>query len=361
MNGYATYIDNNNKFVEFFNSNTGMYYRSGIIQDKKDTGVDPFMRNFPSLLDIGIMGHCIHGKSGLCAKSGVQCYQSGLTKQEPNMTLENYKKIIDESKGRVWQIAEGGRGDPDQHENFEQILDYTRINGIVPNFTSSGLGFNDKIVSLCKQFCGSVAISDYKNEYTYNAVKMLLKADVKTNMHYVLGNNSIDEAIYRLKNNGFPEGINAVIFLLHKPVGQGQVNNVLQYDDPRVKEFFEIIDTQDLPFKVGFDSCTIPGILNFTSRIDRNSIDSCEAARFSAYITSDMKMLPCSFDNQSMRWAYDISNDSIISAWYSEQFEDFRKHLKGSCPDCAQRTECLGGCPICPNIVLCNSCKRCRG
>ena len=55
---------------------------------------------------------------------------------------------------------------------------------------------------------------------------MLLDAGIKTNIHYVLGNNSIDEAIERLKNNDFSKGINAIIFLLHKPVGLGQENNV---------------------------------------------------------------------------------------------------------------------------------------
>lgn len=81
---------------------------------------------------------------------------------------------------------------------------------------------------------------------------MLLDAGVKTNIHYVLGNNSIDEAIERLRNNDFPKGVNAIIFLLHKPVGLGQENNVLNFDDEKVKEFFHIIDTCQFDFKIGF-------------------------------------------------------------------------------------------------------------
>lgn len=65
-----------------------------IINDRKyhfktafdtETGFDPFMASFPHLIDVGVMGHCLHGKLGLCAKAGIQCYQSGLTIQEPNM------------------------------------------------------------------------------------------------------------------------------------------------------------------------------------------------------------------------------------------------------------------------------------
>ena len=46
------YIDRENKFVEMFDEKTGFYMRSGIIEDGKDTDIDPFMRNFPQLIDV---------------------------------------------------------------------------------------------------------------------------------------------------------------------------------------------------------------------------------------------------------------------------------------------------------------------
>lgn len=342
-----------------FNTHTGFYVRSGVIDDSgHDTGVDPFMTSFPELIDVGVMGHCAHGASGLCAKSGVECYQNGLKTYMPNMRLDDFKRIVDECRGKTFQLALGGRGDVDQHENFADILKYCRDNDIVPNFTSSGLGFTDEIVELCKEYCGAVAISWYRQPYTVRAIQMLLNAGVKTNVHYVLGNNSIDEAVMRLKNKDFPSGINAAIFLLHKPVGLGSEGNVPDADDPRVKEFFEVVDQMDMPFKVGFDSCSVPAILNFTHNIDLDSVDTCEGGRWSMYITSDMKALPCSFDNQDLRWAYDISNDTIQNAWNSNQFEDFRDHFRAACPTCTARSACMGGCPIRPQIVICNRKER---
>lgn len=347
-------IDKENKFISVFNPETGFYMRSGIIEDGKDTDVDPFMTSFPELLDLGIMGSCTHGIKGLCIKSGVQCYQNGLKTKVPNMTLENFKRIIDECKGRAFQVALGGRGDVDQHENFEDVLKYCRDNSIVPNFTSSGLGFTDEIVDICKKYCGAVAISWYRQEHTYKVIQMLLDAGVKTNIHYVLGNNSIDEAIDKLKANSFPKGINAIIFLMHKPVGLGQESNVLNYDNPKVNEFFNLIDNKKFDFKIGFDSCTVPALINFTKNINQDSFDTCEGGRWSMYITSDMKALPCSFDNQDLRWSYDISNDSIQNAWNSNQFENFRDHFRNSCGSCSRKSECRGGCPIRRQIVLCN-------
>lgn len=348
------YSDSKYNFKEIFDTKSGFYLRTGIIENGKDTGVDPFMRSFPQLLDVGVMGHCIHGRSGLCAKSGVQCYQSGMHTNNPNMPFEDFKRIVDECKNKCFQFALGGRGDVDQHEEFEKIMRYCKSNDIIPNFTSSGLGFNQRIVDICKELVGAVAISWYRSEYTYKAIDMLLKAGVKTNIHYVLGNNSIDEAIERVQNNDFPKGINAVIFLLHKPVGQGREDNVLKMSNPRVAKFFHLIDTSKVDFKIGFDSCSIPGIINHTANINPDSIDTCEGGRFSAYITSDMKMLPCSFDNQELRWAYDISNDTIENAWNSPQFENFRNHFRNSCSGCKDRDLCLGGCPIRRSIVLCN-------
>lgn len=347
-------VDKQNKFISMFDTKTGFYARTGVLKDGKDTGVDPFMTSFPELLDIGIMGHCIHGKSGLCLKAGVQCYQSGNTIHHPNMTLTNFKKIVEECKGKTFQIALGGRGDPDQHEQFEDILKCCRQSNIVPNFTTSGFGFTPHIVELCKKYCGAVAISWYRSDYTLKAIQMLIDADIKTNIHYVLSNSSIDEAIDLVSNDNFPKGINAVIFLLHKPVGLGQSENVLQYNDPRLQYFFNLVDINKCSFKFGFDSCSIPAILNFSKNTSKEYIDTCEGARWSAYITSDMKMLPCSFDNDKQKWAYDISNDSIENAWNSPQFNDFRNHFKQSCPNCFKRDLCFGGCPICPEIVLCN-------
>lgn len=260
--------DKKYNFKYMFDTETGAYLRTGILDEHgKDTGVDPFMGSFPHLIDVGIMGHCIHGKTGLCVKAGIGCYQSGLLIEKPNMRYEDFESIVEQCRGKVNQFALGGRGDPDQHEDFEKILKLCRENNIVPNFTTSGYGMTPEIAALCKQYCGAVAVSWYRSEYTLAAIKMLLEAGVKTNIHIVLGSNSIDEAITRLKEHTFPEGINAVIFLLHKPAGLGTQENVLSPADPRVAKIFGEISAGKHPHKVGMDSCCVPGLINFGSGV----------------------------------------------------------------------------------------------
>lgn len=71
-----TIKDEQYHFVSAFDTETGCYIRTGILDENgKDTGKDPFMASFPHLIDVGVMGHCIHGRTGLCAKAGIGCYQ----------------------------------------------------------------------------------------------------------------------------------------------------------------------------------------------------------------------------------------------------------------------------------------------
>lgn len=350
-------VDKKYHFASAFDTETGAYVRTGIIdEDGKDTGIDPFMASFPHLIDVGVMGHCIHGKTGLCVKAGIGCYQSGLLIEQPNMTVEDFRWIAEQCKGRCNQLALGGRGDPDQHEEFEALLRISRENNLVPNFTTSGYGMTPELARLCKQYCGAVAVSWYRSEYTLRAIQMLLDAGVKTNIHYVLGMNSIDEALDRLKSNDFPKGINAVIFLLHKPAGQGTRDNMLAADDSRVIEFFRQVDVRH-PFKVGMDSCNVPGVINFCRNILPESLDTCEGGRYSCYIGSDMIMVPCSFD-QDKRYEISLREMNIEEAWNSTAFEQFRDKMRGACPDCDKKELCMGGCPLMPEIVFCNKEER---
>ena len=344
-------------FKTAFDTATGSYVRTGILDEKgKDTGIDPFMASYPHLIDVGIMGHCIHGKTGLCAKAGIGCYQSGMLVEKPNMSVADFRRIAEQSRGKCNQFALGGRGDPDQHEDFEQILKICRENLLVPNFTTSGYGMTHQIAALCKKYCGAVAVSWYRSEYTLKAIGMLLDAGVKTNIHYVLGKNSIQEAIDRLQRNDFPQGINAVIFLLHKPAGQGTKANMLSVEDPVVAEFFAQVDKRH-PFKVGMDSCNVPGAIRFCKTVLPESLDTCEGGRFSCYIGADMTMVPCSFDQEG-KYAVSLREMSIREAWNSAPFERFRDQMRSACPNCEKQALCMGGCPLMPQIVFCNSNQR---
>jgi radical SAM protein with 4Fe4S-binding SPASM domain len=348
MNKLKTYTDTENKFVEIFNPQNGFYLRTGVLDENgKDSGVDVFQRNYPSLLDIGIMGHCKNSK--YCV---IGCYQGKISK--PNMSLAIFKNIIDQCKGKTFEVALGGFGSPNEHEDFLEIVKYAHDNEVIPNYTTSGIELTDKQIEATKKYCGAVAVSWYRMTYTFSSISRFINAGCKTNIHYVLSDRSIDEAIWRLGNNDFPEGINAVIFLLFKNVGCGKNSDVLHYSDPRVERFYSAIENNHLSFKVGLDACNMPGVINFSKKINPVSTSPCDGGSFSAYITSDNVMLPCSFDNVTRNYAFDLTEHTIKEGWESETFETFRNYHRNSCPDCAFQNDCRGGCCLVPEINLCN-------
>ena len=343
--------DKKNRFISMFDLESGFYMRTGVIDnDGIDTGVDPFMATMPELIDIGIMKSCSNKINGICK---VDCYQGGSSHLgQPNMSLDDYKKVVNQVKGKTLQFALGGRGDPNKHENFKEILEYTKQNNIIPNYTTSGYNLTDEEIQITKDNCGAVAVSQYFCEATDNAINRFIKAGCKTNMHFVLSTETIDYAINMLKNKSQYEGLNAVVFLIYKPIGLGQKGKVLSVEDVRVSEFFNLVDNGKHDFKIGFDSCSCGGIVNFTKNINLDSIDYCEAARFSCYLDADMNLMPCSFGNQNPKYFVNLNEYTFKEAWNSQVFEDFRNSIKNSCVGCAKKHVCTP-CPIIRGITLC--------
>lgn len=315
----------NDKYEILFNTESGLEIIRGINGHE-----DSFKLDMASLLDIGVMGTC-KNKCGFC-------YQGHINK--PNMTLSNFKSIIDQSAYHVNQIALGGRGDPNHHENFKEIVQYCRKKNVVPNYTTSGIDLTNNQIEISKM-CGAVACSEYGQKHTYEALQKFIDAEIKTNIHYIYSKVTHTSTINILKGidiwNGKVDlqGLNAIIFLLFKPHGAGKDLDWI----PTTKQMIELstyIFNPKTKFKIGMDSCLANHILKYSAptKLQRMSIDTCEAARMSAYITPDMKFMPCSFADESI-WSIPIENN-LHTIWQEgSAFIKFRKTLslqQNQCP-----------------------------
>ena len=342
------YKDKRYMFVEYFNEHNGFLIRSNVIDGGIETDIQPRMRSFPELLDIGIMGTCQSCENGICKAAGVDCYQNAVHKARSNMTLTTYRHIVEQCKGKTFQIALGGAGDPNKHEDFEAILKVTRDNNIVPNYTTSGFDLSQEEVELTQKYCGAVAVSFYSrlnendeetNPITIDAIHRFVGAGCVTNIHYVVSRDNIEEAIYRLEKSLFPRGINAVVFLLYKPVGLGKNEKMIGGLDDKYKKFIGLATQRKYPFKVGFDTCQTPALKMFGNEIAAESLDFCEAARFSMYIDCEMNAYPCSFGWEMKKFSVNLKGTTILKAWQSKAFESFRQLQEIQCHSCRQ-TEC---------------------
>ncbi|MFA5781397.1 MAG: SPASM domain-containing protein, partial [Bacteroidales bacterium] len=145
--------------------------------------------------------------------------------------------------------------------------------------------------------------------------------------------------------------INAIIFLNYKPINSTSAIN-LKYSNT-LNVFFDLLSLKKTPFKIGFDSCSISGIVKFLD-VNPISIEYCEAARFSAFLSEDLKMYPCSFMVKTDRYG-DLRKNNILDIWHKNvHFKNNRKAiLNNSCTSCKHYSICMGGCPFIDNISLC--------
>ncbi|MGD2071929.1 MAG: radical SAM protein [Candidatus Thorarchaeota archaeon] len=326
----------NFRYELFFNTKTGIEVLCGVKPKS-----DPFRLMLPSMCDIGIMGSC----PNRCAF----CYQSSI--KEPHMKLKDFKIIIDQVKHHTNQVALGGRGDPNHHPHFKEILEYCVENNVVPNYTTSGKNLTDEQVELSKM-CGAVAVSDYRKKFTFNAFNKFSDARIKTNIHFMLTRQTYYDALKILygsnpwvtrthnieKADIKLEKINAVIFLLFKPQGNGKNLLDLIPTSYQLMVFAERVLDPKCQFKVGMDSCLVNHVKRFIGDLDpiqEMSIDTCESARMSTYISPSMKMIPCSFANHE-KYGVPLEGTTIKEVWNkSEPFKIFRKRLmknKNCCP-----------------------------
>jgi MoaA/NifB/PqqE/SkfB family radical SAM enzyme len=327
-------VFSNKKYRIIFEMETGTEILSGI-----NGNPDPFCLELPSLLDIGIMG--------TCGRKCAFCYQGHIN--QPNMTLSNFKLIIDQVKYHVNQVALGGRGDPNKHRDFKKILEYCRKNNVVPNYTTSGFNLTDKEIEISK-LCGAVAVSDYDEDYTYDAIRRFIKAGIKTNIHKLFSRSTYDDCLKILlgynpwkiiigqkgiSSNVNMKKLNAVVFLLFKPQGAGK-NIDLMPTPFQIKRFSELIYKSKAKCKVGMDSCLVNHTIKYVklTPIQKMSVDTCEGARMSAYITPDLRFMPCSFANHNT--AVQITGKNIKELWDNgHPFKTFRNVLSktpGTCP-----------------------------
>lgn len=359
MYQFSSYTDTVQGYKVFFDPRTGMKVRTGILDSKgRETGEEPFQAQYPELIDIGVMETCRCSK--LCK---LDCYQQAINRTGENMRVSDFRWLIEQSRGKTFQVALGGAGDPDTHEHFEELLKICAENNIVPNFTTSGICLTQASVELAKRYCGVVAVSEHNTDYTERAIRLLVGNGIKTNVHYVLNRDTIDQATRLLMQNEIAryQGVNAIVFLLYKPIGLGKQELVLQPTDPKVQKFFEAFDRRKVPYKIGFDSCTSAALVNFSKRFDARYIDYCEGARFSMYIDARLNAMACSFLNGRKEHHRRLNPDTgygIKEAWNSEEFCRFRKKLKTACPACSKRSQCGGGCPIASSVTLCKSGQR---
>ena len=204
------------------------------------------------------------------------CYKdNGEDINTHHMTFNEFKIIFHKVNHNkmLTQIA-FGICDINSNSDFFAMMEYSRENGVIPNYTCNGLEVTTEIAEQTAKICGAVAVSLVNKDKSFNAIEKFIKAGMKqVNCHYVLSEETydktfdiIDEIVEKLP------GFNAIVFLQYKHKNPNSpYHSVL--DVEKYKRLINYCNEKKINY--GFDSCSAPIFLNSIKAeflpFDRNS------------------------------------------------------------------------------------------
>lgn len=328
-----------------FFKKTGVSFRWG-----KTVNDDPLYCPYgPEILDLEI------SSGGDCLGNCPFCYKcNGGDQPTYNMSFEQFKTIFDKMPKTLTQIAFGIMNihtNPD----FFKMMEYSRKNGVIPNYTTHGLDVSDEDVERTAKLCGAVAVSIVNKEKTYEAIRKYTEAGMtQVNMHYLLSEETYDNAfdiVEDISSDTRLKDFNAIVFLQYKSKGRHpeSFHSVLDVD-----KYAELISYCNyLNVSYGFDSCSAPIFMKSIKDFKHKKrlemcAESCESfGMFSSYINCHGTYFPCSFCEGEDGWTegIDVLNckDFLKDIWFSEKINYWRNKMIENSVD---------GCRNCPIFSL---------
>ncbi|HBE76213.1 MAG TPA: radical SAM protein [Firmicutes bacterium] len=309
---------------------------------------NPEYAPWPELADISISNHC--------SKGCEFCYRDS-TPNQSFMSVKQYEFVLDSLHsnqwGNVFQVALGG-GEPLEHPDFETIIQKTVQRGIVVNFTTNGINLDKARAEFLKGKIGALALSVHSlADLQSEKIKLLKEAGVRTNLHFVLDNQSLDEATGILAGsfNQELQNIDGLIFLTYKPKGRASAKRCLTMDE-RLSQFVASVDNNKCIARIGFDACFVPVLMNSTD-VNVDYIDSCECGFFSVYIDEALNVKPCSFANND-HFSYSLNEFSFQTIW-DQKYSLYRSEIKENrCVNtCKNKSNCRGKCSYYDALSFC--------
>lgn len=176
---------------------------------------------YPEFYDISLGNKCDTGKCSWCYAKG---NPKGMHYPDVARRIRNYFGRMTFQQ-RPYQVAIGGQQEPLEHPEFEAVLQTFTELGIVPNFTTNGVLFNDWAVGLTKKYCGGVAITlhPHLEEHWRTAIELAVANKLKTNIHYIVSDS---KSIDKLKDlfNQYNGRVDYFVLLPHMNVGFASKN-----------------------------------------------------------------------------------------------------------------------------------------
>ena len=322
-------------YYQIFNKDTGFNIRMG-----KDADEDPTWCPLgPEILDFEIS---INGCPKVGGANCKFCYKNNSDKPASNITLADFKKVVQKFPRNLSQIALGITG-VQTNPDFIEMLRWLREDmGIIPNYTLSGADLNEEVFEATLKYCGRVAVSVYETDkqLCYDTINRFHERSYKfCNMHIVLSDANLPfvmEVLGDIQNGKVP-GLRNIVFLRCKPVGRAS-KLPCTLSPETLDRVISICDMLD-EIGYGFDSCSCGMVQDYYKAHNRGGLvkycEPCESSRISGYINAFGQYYHCSFCEHVPNFkSYNfLIDDFDFHKFWTEDCEKYRKmDTANNCP-----------------------------
>lgn len=226
-----------------------------------------------------------------------------------------------------------------------QICAFAQKIGITPNITCHGKDeVSDEFLDALCGMCGSIAVSRYDKEKTYNFIERLwLHGARQINMHVMVAEETFDDIMETIKEMGNDKrlcNLSSLVLLFLKQRGRG--TGFHRISDEKANIIYKT--ALDNNVKFGFDICCSQRFTNFIKKYPNQNVnmpdvyDYCDSGRFSGYVNTLGEFCPCSFVEDNGMWFNGPSvfqcKNFINDIWQGDQCELYRSLLLGKNNSC---------------------------
>ncbi|MDD1709788.1 MAG: radical SAM protein [Methanoregulaceae archaeon] len=265
---------------------------------------------------------------------------------DADMSLDVFKTLINQLKGRTGSISLVGLGEPLLNPEIFSMISFAKKNGLevslIDNFT---------LIDREK----SLALIDSELDFLYVSFDNVSKEDFEKRRTGASFENVVENIRLFIKTRNEIQ-TKQPVFLFKSTISQ---NNFAEI--PKLVKFAEDLGADGINFGKMMDEdesrmVTPPPLTEKDLPESKIAIDPCELsesyvcdATRGCYVTFDGKVLPCGLMAESVSRAHypklqlgDLQSDKLSDIWRSSRFKQLRKNIESGkyLPECAT----CGGC-----------------
>lgn len=246
--------------------------------------------------------------TSICNFRCIMCYQADKTfsnKSEGfmgHMSLDTFKKAIDELDGNIEAITFASRGEPTLNKDFLKMLKYCEDKFLGLKLNTNASMLNEKVINeiLSSDLQTIVFSIDEKDKDAYEKIR------INGNFDKIIKNL---ELFNNIRNKNYKRSDKIVRI-------SGVKINDNQNIDAMKKKWGDIADI------VAFTNYT-PWESSYENPINEIT-DPCNELWSRMFIWQDGKVNPCDYDYKSLLSKWNIKNQSITNIWNSEEYNYLR-------------------------------------